>query len=161
LASWYSGPMPRSALAAAVSFVSVVTLAATAATAVMACKDLKIEDPLYHKDKAYDDDETLRQDAAYTRTFNDTKCPRAQTTLTRRPDVAADVYDVQACGNALRLKCISESVATRSNRTGEHKAQMVYTCTPYTGPDGGAPPASTGAPGAPTAPAAAPTATAI
>jgi hypothetical protein len=115
-----------------------LTLAAIAAP--LACKELKIEDPTDHKDKVYDDDETLRQDAAYTRTFNDTKCPRAQTTLTRRPDVAADVYDVLACGTNLRLKCTSESVATRSNRTGEHKARMVYTCTPFADPDGGAPP---------------------
>jgi hypothetical protein len=127
--------MLRHALAASLALATL-----TAPLAFAGCKDLKIEDPLYHKDKAYDDDETLRQDAAYTRTFSDTKCPRAQTTLTRRPDVAADVYDVQACGNALRLKCTSESVSTRSNRTGEHKAQMVYTCTPYAGPDGGAAP---------------------
>ncbi len=132
--------------------VAVVTLTFAAAAAPLACKELKIEDPTYHKDKVYEDDETLRQDAAYTRAFNDTKCPRPQTTLTRRPDVAADIYDVQACGTALRLKCVSESVATRSNRTGEHKAQMVYTCTPYTGPAGAAPPAS--APGAPVPPAA-------
>jgi hypothetical protein len=121
--------------------LAVAALSATLASLVLfACKDLKIEDPL-NKTTVAPDDETLRQDAAFTRVFNDTHCPRANTTLTRRPDIAADVYDVQACGSALRLKCTSESVATRSQRTGEHKAQMVYQCAPFTGsdPDAGGP----------------------
>jgi hypothetical protein len=42
-----------------------------------------------------------------------------------------DVYDVAACGSQYRYKCTSEAVATRSNRTGEHKAEMVYQCAPF------------------------------
>jgi hypothetical protein len=100
-----------------------------------ACKDMHLEDPMISH-RAVDDDETQRKDAAYTRIFNDTRCPRASTTLTKRTDVK-DVYDVTACGSQYQYKCTSESVATRSNRTGEHKAEMVYQCAPFT--DAGAP----------------------
>ncbi len=95
----------------------------------LACKDLKIEDPMI-KHRAVQDDESQRQDAAFTRTFSDTHCPRANTTLVRRPDIAADVYDVTACGNQLRYECSSETASTR-NAYGEKKAAMVYECKPF------------------------------
>jgi hypothetical protein len=113
-------------------------LAVFLAFALFACKDLKIEDPMI-KHKTGADPEAERQDAAYTRAFNDTHCARANTVLTRRTDIGADIFDVNACGTMLRYKCAEQSVNT-TNARGEHKAQMVYECTPFQGgPEGGAP----------------------
>jgi hypothetical protein len=100
------------------------------------CKDLKIEDPFINHRVAADP-ESEREDAAYTRAFNDTHCPRANTLLTRRRDIGLEIIDVTACGTLLRYRCIEQSVNT-TNARGEHKAQMVYECTPFNGgPDGG------------------------
>jgi len=108
------------------------------AAAAIGCKDLKIEDPMIRYREA-PTPESEREDAAYTRAFNDTHCGRASTVLTRRPDIGSDIFDVTACGSSLRYKCVEQSVNTTTAR-GEHKAQMVYECTPFDGgPDGGAP----------------------
>jgi hypothetical protein len=107
------------------------------AVATIGCKDLKIEDPMI-KHREAPAPESEREDAAYTRAFSETHCPRANTVLTRRSDIGPDIFDVSACGSQLRYRCAEQSVNT-TNARGEHKAQMVYECAPfYGGPEGGA-----------------------